>query len=119
MSSHFTPASANAARIATAPISMPVVSPKRPNGCNPTPTTATSMLMSISCSGDGPERERHDLVAVVVGAERHEHQFHLHAVDERGGVALGETRLHLHLARELDVPHAERHEVLAARPRVG
>ncbi len=31
--------------MATAPISMPVVSPKRPNGWRPTPTMATSMLI--------------------------------------------------------------------------
>src|SRR5262245_3389565 len=98
MSLHCTPASASALRMATAPISIPVVSPKRPNGWSPTPTMATSIYpllvlrtgalgprcvasrdtrlaatpLLLICSDllDRSERERHDLVAVVVGAER-------------------------------------------------
>src|SRR3954469_10332484 len=46
MSRHSIPASASARRIATAPISMAVVSPNRPNGCNPTPMIATPSLAS-------------------------------------------------------------------------
>src|SRR5262249_45245438 len=42
MSRHATPASASARRMATAPMSIPVRSAKRPNGCSPTPTIATS-----------------------------------------------------------------------------
>ena len=37
---------------------------------------------------------------------------------ERVGIGLGEPRLHLHLARQLDVTDGERDEVLAGRPRV-
>src|SRR5262245_62779949 len=86
MSRHATPASARARRMAIAPISIPVRSPKRPNGWSPTPTIATSTF-SPPCrrssagarSLDGPECERHDLVAVAVGAERHQDELHLHA----------------------------------------
>src|SRR5262245_25677490 len=110
MSLHCTPASASALRIATAPISIPVVSPKRPNGWSPTPTIATSIVMTTSSSGDGSERERHDLVAVVVGAERDDRQLHLDAVAQRRRVRFGEARLHLHLAWQLHVADAERNE---------
>ena len=63
----------------------------------------------------GPERERHDLVAVVVGAERHHDQLHLHAERQHLGVGLREPGLDLHLAGQLDVADAERHERLAGR----
>ena len=67
-------------------------------------------LPSTPPRADRPERERHDLVAVVVGAERHQHQLHLHARCEHVGIGLGEPRLDLHLAGQLDVPDAERNE---------
>src|SRR5215470_19262736 len=44
MSRHATPASASARRMAAAPMSIPVRSAKRPNGCSPTPTIATSTV---------------------------------------------------------------------------
>src|SRR4051794_6892164 len=109
MSRHCTPASARARRIATAPMSMPDMPSKRPNGCNPTPMIATS---SISAS-HRREREGHDLGAVVVGAERHDDQLHLAPGHELLRVGGGEPGLHLELARQLDVADAERDEVLA------
>src|SRR5258707_13903906 len=112
MSRHSAPASASALRIAIAPISIPVTPTKRPNGCRPTPTMATSM--PVSFLRDGPEREGHDLVAVVVGAERHDDQFHLHAVGERVVIALGEAALDLHLG-QLDVADREGDEGPARR----
>src|SRR5436190_13786306 len=110
MSRHSTLASASARRIAIAPMSIAVRSGKRPNGWSPTPMIATSFDMSVPLP-DGRERERHDLVAVVVGVERHEHELHVHADLERRGVGLREPGLDLHLAGKLDVPHTERHEV--------
>src|ERR1041384_4435905 len=109
MSFHSTPASARARRIAIAPISMPVTPGNRPNGCSPTPMTATSLVTSSLL--DGPERERDHVVAIFVGAQRHEHELHLHAVAQHGGIGGREPALHLDVA-EVDVAHAERHKVL-------
>src|SRR5262245_24403996 len=102
MSRHATPASASARRMAIAPMSIPVRSPKRPNGCSPTPTIATSTSVpprARSCAGaglaDGPEGERHDLVAVVVSPERYQHQLHVHADGE--AVRRRQARFDLHL----------------------
>src|SRR5437762_6222241 len=98
---------------------MPDAPGKRPNGCNPTPTIATSMCCPLLlrarsrrrvASADGPEREGHDLVAVIVGAERQHHELHLHADAECLRISLREACLHLHLTVELDVSHAERDE---------
>src|SRR5437867_3675061 len=118
MSFHSTPASSSAFLIATAPISIPDTPAKRPNGCSPTPMIATSIPMAVLPSLDRSERERHDLVAIIVGAERHHDQLHLHPLLELLGVALGEARLHLHLARQLHVPDRERRVLLPRRPRV-
>src|SRR4051812_9976391 len=124
MSFHSTPASARALRIAMAPISIPVTPGNRPNGCSPTPTTATSISVTRVPSRASlfsrsrvhrPERERHDLVPVVVGAEGHHRELHLHAGLELLGIRLGEPGLDLHLVAEGHVAHAERHEVLARR----
>src|SRR5262245_4212041 len=130
MSFHSTPASSSARRIATAPISMPDTPANRPNGCSPTPMIATSIPMGRSLLGGvpasltlapistshRPERERHDLVAILIGAERHHDELHLHPLREHLGIRLGEARLHLHLARELHVPDRERRVVLPRRP---
>src|SRR4029079_12837038 len=104
MSRHCTPASASARRMAIAPMSIPVRSLKRPNGCNPTPTIATSMCCLLAAyagarSADRPECERHDLVAIVVGTERHQHELHVHADPQPLG--LSEARLDSHLVAEL------------------
>src|SRR5262245_65956094 len=120
MSRHSTPASASARRIAMAPMSMPVTPGKRPKGCNPTPTMATSISVLSSApsprrSGHGPERERHDLGPVLVGAEGHDDELHLHAGAERLRIRLGEARLDLHLAGQLDVPHPVGSERVTAR----
>src|SRR5262245_8266861 len=118
MSFHSTPASSSAFRIATAPISIPDTPANRPNGCSPTPMIATSIPIAALPSVDGSERERHDLVAIIVGAERHHDELHLHPLHELLGVVLGEAGLHLHLARQLHVPDCERRVVLPRRPRV-
>src|SRR5262249_1588187 len=114
MSRHSTPASARARRIAIAPMSIPVRSPKRPKGCSPTPTIATSTVCPPRGGSrrrpliDRAEGERHDFVAILVGAERHEHELHGHADPQ--AVGRGEARLDLHLAGELHVADAVRHE---------
>ena len=108
---------ASARRIATAPISIPVVSPKRPKGWRPTPMIATSLVMRAPLL-HRPERERHDLVAVVVGAERHDDELHLHADLEGIDVGLGESCLDFHVA-EIDVADSKPHKTFAARARVG
>src|SRR4051794_17835435 len=117
MSRHSTPASVSARRIATAPISMAVVSPNRPKGCSPTPMIATSSTWLPSRQRS--ERECHDLVALVVRAERYDDELHLHPDSQRGGVGLGQPRLHLDLAGQLDKTDAERNEVLAGGAAVG
>src|SRR5215472_12906127 len=104
MSRHSTPASARARRIAIAPISIAVTPANRPNGCKPTPmmaTSATSIPVSSlvcalgdGCSADRAKREGHDFVPVLVGAVRHDHELHLHAVLQPIGTGLRETRLH-------------------------
>src|SRR5262249_37479354 len=114
MSRHSTPASASARRMAIAPMSIPVRSPKRPNGCSPTPTMATSTVSPPRGDSrrrpfvDRSEGERHELVAILVGAERHEHELHGHADPQ--AVRRGETRLDLHLVGELHVADAVRNE---------
>src|SRR5262245_34732627 len=115
MSRHSTLASASARRMAIAPMSIPVRSPKRPKGCSPTPTMATSISFpprrrswTRARSADRPKCERHDLVAVLVGAERDEHELHLHADSE--ALRLREARLDPHLAAELHVADAVGHE---------
>src|SRR4051812_37945486 len=117
MSRHSTPASASARRIATAPMSIAVMSLKRPNGCSPTPMMATSSLLMRS-SLHRCECERHDFVAGVVGVERYEHELHRHPDLEHRGIRLGEPGLDLHFAGQLDVADRERDEVLARRARV-
>src|SRR5262245_7912162 len=114
MSRHSTLASASARRIAMAPISIAETPGKRPNGCSPTPMIATSIRYPLWVLVDRPECEGDDLVALVVGAERNQHELHLHAVAEPLRVGLGQARLDLHLARELDVADPERRESLAA-----
>src|SRR5262245_9228525 len=115
MSRHSTPASARARRMAIAPMSIPVRSPKRPNGCNPTPPIATSTSSPPSGrsyaevrSGHGPERERHDLVAIVVGAVRYQHQLHVDADPQP--LRRREARLDPHLIGEFHVADPVRHE---------
>src|SRR5262249_41068356 len=114
MSRHSMPASARARRMAIAPMSIPVRSPKRPNGCSPTPTIVTSTVSPPRGGSrrrtliDRAEGERHEFVAIVVGAERHEHELHGHADPQ--AVRRGETRLDLHLVGELHVADAVRHE---------
>src|SRR4249920_319579 len=99
MSRHSTPASARARRMAIAPMSIPVRSLKRPNGCNPTPTIATSICCPprrpSARAADRPECERHDLVAIAVGAKRHQYELHVHA--DLQALDLSEARLDAHL----------------------
>src|SRR3954454_20671156 len=119
MSRHCTPASARARRIATAPMSMPDIPSKRPNGCSPTPMIATSSISASRLSAcDGAKREGHDLGAVVLGAERHDDQLHLGPGHELLRVVGGEPGLDLELARQLDVADAVGDEGLAGGPRV-
>src|SRR5215468_2049815 len=120
MSRHSTSASARARRMATAPMSMPVTPGKRPNGCNPTPMMATSMSVLSPVrppqpSAGGPERERHDLVPVVVRAEGHHDELHLHPDAEDVRVRLREACLDLHLTGQLDVSHPVRSERVTVR----
>src|SRR4051794_35083958 len=118
MSRHCTPASARARRIATAPMSMPDMPSKRPNGCSPTPMMATSSIATPLSAGRR-EREGHDLGAVVVGAERYDDQLHLAPRHELLRVGGREPGFHLELARQLDIADAEGHEVLPGGSRVG
>src|SRR6478609_3344662 len=69
---HSAPASPNARRTASAPMSIADLSPHRPKGCRPTPMIATSDMSGLL--GDGREREHEHLGAVRVGAERDDHQ---------------------------------------------
>src|SRR5262249_35041416 len=123
MSRHSTPASARARRMAIAPMSIPVRSPKRPNGCNPTPTIATS-TSSPPCrrsyaggrGTDGPECERPALGAIVVGAVRPQHELHV-AADPQP-LRRREARLDPHLVAELHVADPVRHEGSARGPAV-
>src|SRR5262249_31663431 len=120
---HSTPASARARRMAIAPMSMPVRSAKRPNGCNPTPTIATSTSLP-PCersygevrSADRPECKRHDLVAIVVRATRHKHELHVDADPQT--LRRREARLDPHLVGELHVADPVRHEGSSRRPDV-
>src|SRR6266508_6209803 len=98
---HATPASAQAPRTASAPISMADLGPKRPNGWRPTPTIATSCI-SRSPRSDGLEGVGDDLGAVLVDPEGHDDQLDLHAEGELGRVALGEAGLDPHLVAQLD-----------------
>src|SRR5262245_43993418 len=123
MSRHPTPASARARRMAIAPMSIPVRSAKRPNGCSPTPTVATSTAsppLQRSNEGaraaGGPECERHDLVAIVVGTERHQHELHFHARPQ--ACRLGETRLDPDSVGELHVADPVRYEGIPGWPGV-
>src|SRR6185437_9741812 len=68
MSFQSTPASVSAAWIASAPISIAVLS-NRPNGWSPTPMMATSFVMGCS-SLDRLEGERDEFIALVIGGER-------------------------------------------------
>src|SRR3954469_23242200 len=106
MSRHSTPAFARACRIATAPISIAVVSPNRPKGCSPTPMIATSST-AVPLSAHRPKRESHHVVAVVVAAEGHDHQLHLHSDAQRRGIGLRQPRFDLHLIGQLDVANAK------------
>src|SRR5690242_10304436 len=115
MSFQSTPASARAAWIVSAPISIAVLS-KRPNGCRPTPMMATSFV--IFSPLDRLERERDDLVALVVRGERDHRQFDLLAELQFGRVVFGETALDADHVLELHQADAERDEVLAGRPLV-
>src|SRR5215831_11295310 len=115
MSRHSTPASARARRMAIAPMSIPVRSAKRPNGCNPTPTIATSTASpppGRSYAGaratEWLECEGHDLVAIVVGAEWHQHELHVDADPQT--LRCREARLHPHLAGELHIADPVGHE---------
>ena len=75
---------------------------------------------SSSSSAAAPaERERDDLVAVVVGGERHHGQLDLHAELELLRVVLGQPALDPDDVVELDQADAEGHEVLARRPAYG
>ena len=62
--------------MASAPMSMADLVPNRPNGCRPTPMIATSSMSDLPTVGDRRERERHDLGAVLLRPERHDHQLH-------------------------------------------
>ena len=100
------------ARIATAPISIASRLPGTGRtGAIPTPTIATSITRLLPLS-DRPERERHDLVAVVVGAERHQDQLHLHADVHRFEITVDQSSLDPHLLRQLHVAEQVRHERL-------
>src|SRR5215813_12488241 len=99
-------ASANAAWIASAPISMADLPSKRPNGCRPTPIMATSFISASSASGRR-EGKGHDLVALVVGGKRHHGQLDVHAELQLRGVAFGEAPLDADHVTELDQTHPE------------
>ena len=60
----------------------------------------------VSCPPGRREREGHDLGAVRVGAERHDHELDLHADPQLRHVGLGEPTLHPDLVAELHEPHA-------------
>src|SRR5262249_18114739 len=91
---HATPASVQAARTASAPISRADFEPNRPNGWRPTPMIATSyILCSPGCSLDGPEGVRQHLRAIGVGAERDDHQLELHTEADLLRIADGQTPL--------------------------
>src|SRR5688572_9076568 len=92
------PASAQAARTASAPMSSADLSPKRPKGCRPTPMMATS---SICSSSDRLEGEGHH-GAVVVLPERDDHEPDHHAEVQFLGVGLGQAGLDPDLVTELD-----------------
>src|SRR2546423_776753 len=111
MSRHCTPASASARRIATAPISIAVVSPNRPNGCSPTPMMATSST-AVPLSADRLEGEGQHVVSVLVRAERNDDKFHLHSDAQAPGVRLGEPALDFDFVRELDVTDAVGNELM-------
>src|SRR5512143_3318793 len=117
MSFHSILASSSAAWIASAPISIAVLS-NRPNGCRPTPMIATSFMADSSLS-QWPEGERHNLVALVVGVQRDHGQLDVHSELEPGRVVLGEPALDGDHVVELDEAHPERDEVLTGRPGVG
>src|SRR5262249_14703060 len=108
MSRHSTPASASARRMAIAPMSIPVRSAKRPNGCSPTPMIATSTWPPACLCSCRSERERHDVVAIAVRSRRHQYQLHVHADPKPLG--LRQARLDAHLAAELHVTDTVRDE---------
>src|SRR5687768_1792871 len=96
-----TPASARAARAATAAISSPDTPSWRPNGWIPTPTTATSDIR--------PER----VGQRAAGARRRDQdELHRHPDPQALGVGFGQPRLDPHLARKLDIADAVGLEVL-------
>ena len=119
MSRHSTPASASARRIATAPMSMrghareaaERVQPHPDDrdvvhhACRPAQATGRNANVTTSLPSSSV---RNGTSTSSISMPVREHV----------GVGLGEARLDLHLAGELDVADAERHEVLAGRPRV-
>src|SRR6478736_4008564 len=70
---------------------------------------------AIVGGSDGLEGERDDLVAVVVGGERHHGELDLLAELELGRVVLGEPALDADHVAELHKADAERDEVLTRR----
>src|SRR5690606_9294851 len=80
---HSTPASAHAARTASAAMWMADLGPNRPNGWMPTPMIATSYMSpprSVRPAvSDRLERVGHDERAVLLLAEGHDDELDLHA----------------------------------------
>src|SRR5690349_8227536 len=95
---HSAPASASAARMASAPMSMADFGPNRPNGCRPTPMIATSSMSALlpGPSAGGGEGVGHDLGSVLVDPEGHDHQLHLHADPQGRRVVHRQAALDLH-----------------------
>src|SRR5271166_3766085 len=103
MSFQSRPASVSANWMASAPICIAVLS-NLPNGCRPTPMMATSLVISGSFS-DRLESERHDLVAVVVGGQRHQVLAGRTGEGRPRGEALGGPRHQRSAARQQQLGH--------------
>src|SRR4051794_10390637 len=97
-SAQSTPASAHAARIASAPMSMADFGPKRPNGWIPTPMMATSC---ISAPSNRCEGVYHDFGPVVLDPEGHGDDLDVHPELQLGRIALRQPRLDAHLVSQL------------------
>src|SRR5262249_41871726 len=117
---HPMPASAQAARIASAPICSADLGPKRPNGWRPTPMIATSYMLSPAGSLYRPEGVGEHRGGVGVGAERDDDKLELHAEPYLLRIADRQPPFDPDLVSELDEADAERPECLlglAARVR--
>ena len=103
---HSAPASASAARIASAPMSMADLAPKRPKGCRPTPMMATSSMSALPRAR--PAAKAKVMTSVPSGSVRNGTITSSTSMPMRSfvGVALGQPALDPHLVAELH--HARR-----------